>query len=83
MSPAQIIILLHYYARQGDFVGEMSPSFVRGVMNEFVKTGLLAEAMPGIGQQYVATEATKVYVEALCNVPMPVQKWVIPTEGRA
>ncbi len=80
MSPAQISVLLHYHARPGDFNnGEMSPSFVDSVIRDFLRSGLLAEYKDPSSQRYIATEATKVYVEALCNVPLPVQKWVIPS----
>ena len=78
MTPFEISILLHYHTRPGDFRdGDFGSPLCTPTMEEFVSLGLLAHCKGG-DQCYTSTEATSVYVAALCSVPAPVQRWVIP-----
>lgn len=77
MTPLGIEILMHYQTRASDYRdGDFSAPAVREAMDYFVSAGLLREVMST--HRYEATEGCRVFVEALCRVPVPVQKWVIP-----
>lgn len=82
-SPLEIDIALWYYCRPGDWRphngdnNEDAPA-VKEVFCKFVELGLLRRNNCGVFSNYVGTKALHVYVEALCNVPWPVQQWVIP-----
>lgn len=84
MSPLEISIALWYHCRPGDYgkgTGDdnhTAPA-VQSAIKGFMDAGLLAVCRPGAERVYCGTPALEVYVDALCRVPMPVQKWVIPT----
>lgn len=85
MSPLEIHIALWYYARPGDYGdGTGDNNFhaagVQNALQAFVDAGLLKPHTPNsdLPQRFHNTEALRVYVEALCRVPLPVQRWVIP-----
>ncbi len=81
MSPLQIEIMLHYHTRLGDYRdGDFDAPAVRDAMEDFVTVGLLRRTDNPIPATpiYEATEATHVYVKALCAVPLPVKRWVMP-----
>lgn len=81
MTPLEISVLLHYYARPGDFrEGDFSAPIITPTLEMFVKRGLLCHHLPGSTQKYGSTEATRVFVEALCAVPAPVKRWVMPDQ---
>lgn len=77
-TPLIINILLHYHTAGGDYRdGDLSAPAVAEAMQWLVDAGLLR--LEGtFGRRYVPTDALPVYVEALCAVPFPVQKWVMP-----
>ena len=84
-SPLEIMIGLHYWTTpteydRGDSEHWQSQA-VQATLATFVERGLLErlEARNQYGGSYEGTEALGVWVEALCNIPMPVQKWIIPT----
>lgn len=85
MTPLEIEILMHYYCCTDDYRnGDFAAPAVREAMENFVGTGLLREAWDvRHSVRYKATDACRVFVEALCSVPAPVQKWVIPDEARS
>ena len=66
-TPLHIKIVLHYRVSAPE-AGEYS--------RELMERGLLRRSTDNF-RQYEPTEATKVWVEALCAVPFPTQKWVI------
>lgn len=79
MSPLEIEILMHYASKAGDYRdGDHSSEAVRRCIGVFLDRGLL-ERREG-NPCYRATEGTHMYVDALCEVPLPVQKltWVMP-----
>lgn len=83
-SPLEREILQHYYCLVGPYGGgeeKWSPS-VRSAVDRFLNLGLLIQCLsdvPGGGSYIKANDqALKPYMEALSNVPLPVQKWVIP-----
>lgn len=78
MSPLEIRIALHYYAFVDDYRGEESRLKIDEICNDFVRRGLLRLATTDEHRRFVGTDALNLYVEALCNVPFPVQRWVIP-----
>lgn len=87
-SPLMIDIAIWYHCRVGDYgKGNGDNNFdapaVRDLLRDFVLGGLLAKSPERSEQEYYATEALHVYVRALCNVPWPVQMWVIPTTETA
>lgn len=77
MTPFLLGICLHYY-----YSPEQHPSarqdgqMVVEAFQQLKVRGLLREIDCG----YAGTEALKVYVDALCSVPLPVTRWVIPWE---
>ena len=84
-TPLEIDIAYWYYARRGDYgdrIGDenLTAPAVQAALICFVEAGLLKRHEPNadVPQRYISTEALCVYVEALCRVPWPVQRWVIP-----
>lgn len=88
MTPLVISIGLHYHCRAGDYgkgTGDENwhAPAVREALAYFVQEGLLAASPQGCEAEYYATPALRVWVDALCAVPFPVQKWVIPKSDAA
>ena len=86
MTPLEISIALWYHCRNGDF-GRFSGDnnydspAVQSAFKSFVNRGLLVLNAAPNDCIYRGTPALKVYVDALCSVPLPVQQWVIPKPG--
>jgi hypothetical protein len=82
VSPLHIEILLHYRGRADDFRdGDFSAPAVRDAINDFKgELGLLELEPAGsdFARTYRLTERGEVYVAALCALPLPTQRWVIP-----
>lgn len=77
MTPLQIEIMLHYHCCASDYRdGDFSAPAVRDAIDDFRARGLLKES--GNKRVYEPTEGVRLYVDALCAVPAPVQRWVIP-----
>ena len=75
-SPLDISILLHYYCSPRD-VSNINAPAVQESIEHFLEIGLLKNSKDE-GVRYEANrEALEVYINALCNVPFPVNKWVI------
>ena len=85
MTPLQISILLHYHCCAGDFRdGNFNAPVVREVVDGFRESGFLRLTTDDDKRSsiYLATDKTAAYVNALCDVPAPVQQWVVPsTDG--
>lgn len=81
MTPLEISILIHYHCSPTDFRdGDFSAPAVRQAINEFKQTGFIKAAEPSdnVAAAYIGTDKCGVYVQALCAVPEPIQKWVVP-----
>lgn len=81
------MIGLHYWTTptpysEHDEAHRNSPA-VSEAMADFVNGGLLRRSHKpnDYGGEYEATDAMGVWVEALRNVPWPVQVWVVPTDA--
>lgn len=82
MTPIEIDILLHYYVSPEEYRnGDIGAPAVLDALKKFVSRGLIVKrTVPNeYGALYEGNSAAlKVYVETLCAVPLPVQKWVMP-----
>ncbi len=79
MSPLKIRIMLHYYAIPRPYDGTARAG---QFISELVADGLLASAIvsspqPG-DRDYNLTPRGEAYVEALIEMPLPIETWVIP-----
>ncbi len=79
MTPLEIEILLHYYTRAaGDYRdGDFSAPAVKDVIDWF-KGSLLEDNPDDAGTAYRITDRGRAYIEALTDVQLPIQKWVMP-----
>lgn len=84
-SPLEISIALWYFTRPGDYghgTGDrnFNAPAVQETFARFVGAGLLKRHEPStdLPQHYIGTEGLRVYVEALCALPWPEQRWVMP-----
>lgn len=77
MTPLHIDILLHYHCCPDDYRGgDFSAPAVREAIAAFVQLGLLVETH--VDPRYQPTKGVHIYVEALCRVPLPERRWVMP-----
>lgn len=83
MTPFEISIMLHYYTRVDDFrCGDFSAQAAGDALTSFLDLGLLREVPyteGGRAADYGITDRGRAYVEALKAVPLPIQKWVMPS----
>lgn len=83
-APLELLIAVHYYYSNGEkYVGynteHDNSEAVRLIKARMVEAGLLCEVShPGPTADYERTDALVVWIEAMCSVPFPIQKWVIP-----
>lgn len=82
-TPLEINMAIWYRCRAGDYGKDNGDNnydapAVQSARLGFFKAGLLALSPPGSEANYYGTDALGVYIDALCSVPLPVQKWVIP-----
>ena len=83
MSPLEIEILLHYYYCPVDYQGgDISAPAVKNAIERFRDELNLLEPTQSMDvyhdPHYRITERGRVFVEALCNMPLPVKQWVMP-----
>jgi hypothetical protein len=83
MSPIGIHIMLHYYACVDDFrEGDLTAPAVCDLIDAFTSEGMLEAneppRHPGYPTKYRITERGEAYVKALCSVPYPINRWVMP-----
>lgn len=87
MTPLEIEILMHYYCRADDYRdGDHSAPAVKASLDSFVESDLLT--LEGfrperfedgrLKARYAVTDRTRAYLAALQEVPLPVQKWIMP-----
>jgi hypothetical protein len=77
MTPYEIIMLIEIYVGPQEPTAPDSP-LKRQTLERFQQHGLI-EGASDCERGYRATERTKVYIDALCETPWPVQKWVMPS----
>lgn len=76
MSPLEIEIILHYHCCQSDYRDTESPA-AREAFRKLVDANIL-QFWNKYGLKYVANKiATQLYVDAICAVPLPIQKWIM------
>lgn len=86
MTPLHLQIALHYWCFDYDYENGEGLHYhsmaTQQYLGELVSAGLLeCRALSQVKPLYKANrEALKVYIEALCSVPLPVEKkiWAIP-----
>jgi hypothetical protein len=81
MTPLQITMMLHYYAIAAPYAQHepehaISPA-VRSQTQDLADAGLI-EPSSTSGSGWRSTDKGKAYVEMLCDLPVPVCKWVQP-----
>lgn len=76
MTPFEIDILLWYATRGIDHkVVEIEPPIWPETRDDFIANGLLVRS---ISTAYKITDKGRAYIKYLCEVPIPVCKWVLP-----
>ena len=83
MSPLEIEILLHYYRCPTDYLdGSFYEPAAEDTIERFRDVHNLLEPTQSMdvyhGPHYQITERGRVFVEALCNMPLPIKTWVVP-----
>lgn len=80
MSPLQLQMLLHYYAicepyamRHPEHAGSSAVQEQRHIL---VELELLEPASSKSG--WKTTAKGNVYIAAICNLQLPIQKWIMP-----
>lgn len=86
MSPAKILILLHYYVVNETYDAYkegLNPEFVQNVKVVLAEDSLITstEGDDESTQDYVLTARGRAYVQGLIALPLPYEatKWVFPT----
>jgi hypothetical protein len=82
MSPLEIAIALHYYWSPAPYNGPVDDCLFSATIDKLLRAGLLRELdEPNQdGSRYERTEGLICYCEALCAMPFPVQRWVMPDD---
>jgi hypothetical protein len=77
MTPLELTMALHYYYSTTDFRdGDFSAPAVRDAIEKFKKDNLItANSDNSKDSIYVATERLDVFVEKLCETPLPQLSW--------
>lgn len=83
MTPLQLTMLLHYYSIAEPYALRQ-PEHANSPVVKDQRMGLMNEGLLLVsditGSEYKVTEKGKAFIEALCNMPLPVCKWVIPSK---
>lgn len=74
MTPNDIQVLLHYFVWPGPHPQKDQPWVINSEVN-LNRNGLLHSDESG---RVYTTARADVYINALRNVPLPVQRWVLP-----
>ncbi len=88
MTPLEIEILMHYACKADDYRdGDHSAPAVKDALNRFTgdeallrHEGFRPEKF-GDGRlkaRYAVTPRARAYLEALCKVPLPQERWMLP-----
>jgi hypothetical protein len=80
-SPHELQVILWYHSRASDWDGMNVPIWGQ-TAKKLIHLDLLTEHIPSEidKRHFKPTEKLHAYVEGLCNLPLPIQKWVIPNE---
>ena len=85
-SPLDIEIVMHYHTGPGQYRdGDFSAPAVKKSMDRFFADGLIErhrDSKQGEAPIYQITDRGSAYVLSLCEVPLPVKKWVTPWPPR-
>lgn len=80
-SPLTLMIGLHYYCMASKYAegdqAHANSQAVNEIKDRMIAKGLLEIA----GSDVRKGSALTAWVEAICSVPFPVVRWVIPEEG--
>lgn len=82
MTPLELQIVIHYYVRADDFPRGDFPA-VREAIDWMTRAGLLRKRGDGdeAGEStYLIDARGRAFVEALCQAPLPEQRWVVPSQ---
>ena len=75
MTPLAIEILFHYHTRAVDYRdGDFSAPAVESTIKYFLENDLLKFPVKDSTVKYETTERAKVYLEAICSLPLPVYR---------
>lgn len=77
-TPLEREILTAYWTSPEGYTGRRTDLHDR-IIQKFVRLGLLCLQSPGSVQPNF--DALSPYMDALAAVPLPVQRWVIPTDA--
>lgn len=82
MTPLHIRMMLHYYAIATPYA-EHDPFHASSIAvaeyrGHLIQSGLIEEDLKS-PSGYRSTARGRAYVEALCDMPLPIQKWVMPS----
>lgn len=88
VNPLTIMVALHYWTTPGEYSehdqGHAKSPAVGEAVKRLIEAGLLMRSKSLHRAPWETTPAMRVWVEGLCNVPFPVQQWVLPKqEARA
>jgi hypothetical protein len=74
MSPVKLEVLLHYYYQTCSLyrMRSVSPSHIQATEDLVIGGYLTFEE-----DVYCITQRGDAYVKAICNVPEPIQQWVV------
>ncbi len=77
LTPFEITVIIHHHVSPTPFP---TPSIAYNhAVLKLVKAGILI----GDYKNCQANQgATQVYIDAICSVPLPIQKWVIPADQK-
>ncbi len=85
MTPLEIEIILHYYARANDYRdGDISAPSVRETIDRFLEDEDILGSYPPCPEsprKYHLTERGRIFVEALCALPLPEKHRVMPGDA--
>ena len=81
MTPLAIEIALHYHTRGVDYPNFLYPA-QQDILSSFLNNGYLTksqlhEEMPANTMNYRPTEKLHFYCDTLCELPEPIQVWII------
>lgn len=79
MTPLEIQIGIHYATTMSDFRDLDAPAIGEAI-NRFVDLGML-EVTPDGRSAYAATHGMRMWVESLCQSPLPERRWVFPEQS--
>jgi len=77
-TPYKLTLLLHIHAIAEPWENTDAPAYTEA-MKEFIDNGLVTRG-DGPNLYFKTTERAKVFIAALENLPLPVQKWMMPNE---